>query len=91
MREAHTLITADAGYYSDDNVKALHERSIPALMADNGMRQRDERFAEQGKHKAKGEVLYDKRAQRSSRSSSSGPRTSASTTTTRPPARRARR
>jgi transposase len=62
VREEHTLITADAGYFSDDNVKALHERSIPALIADNGMRKRDERFAEQAKHKAQGEVLYDKRA-----------------------------
>jgi hypothetical protein len=62
VREGHTLITADAGYFSDDNVKALHERSIPALIADNAMRKRDERFAGQGKHRAQGEVLYDKRA-----------------------------
>ena len=62
MREEHTLITADAGYFSDANVKALHERSIPSLIADHGMRKRDERFAEQGKHRAQGEVLYDKRA-----------------------------
>jgi len=61
VREEHTLITADAGYFSDDNVKALHERNIPALIADNGMRKRDERFTEQGKHKAKGDALYDKR------------------------------
>ena len=62
VREEHTLITADAGYFSDDNVKALHERNIPALIADNGMRKRDERFADQDKHKAKGDALYDKRA-----------------------------
>jgi transposase/IS5 family transposase len=62
LRNAHTLVTADAGYFSDDNVAALHERGIPALIADNGMRQRDQRFADQAKHKAKGEVLYDKRA-----------------------------
>jgi transposase len=61
VREAHTLITADAGYFSDDNIGALQERNIPALIADNGMRQRDERFAEQAKHKTKSEVLYDKR------------------------------
>lgn len=61
-READTLITADAGYYNDDNIRTLHERNIPALIADNAMRQRDERFAEQDKHKAKGEVLYDKGA-----------------------------
>jgi hypothetical protein len=62
VREDHTLITADAGYFSDDNVQALHDQGIPALIADNGMRKRDERFAEQGKHKAKGDALYDKRA-----------------------------
>jgi len=62
LREPHTLITADAGYFSDDNIRALHERSIPALIADNAMRQRDERFATQDKHKAKAEVLHDKRA-----------------------------
>ena len=62
VREAHTLITADAGYFSDDNVRALHGQGIPALIADNGMRRRDERFADQAKHKAQGEVLYDKRA-----------------------------
>ena len=61
LREGHTLITADAGYYNDDNIKALHERRIPALVADNAMRQRDERI-DNAHHKAKGEVLYDKRA-----------------------------
>jgi len=61
VREEHTLITADAGYFSDDNVKALHERNIPALIADNAMRQRDERI-DNAHHKAKGDALYDKRA-----------------------------
>ncbi len=61
LRQAHTLVTADAGYFSDDNIKALHERCIPALIADNGMRQRDERI-DNAHHKAKGDALYDKRA-----------------------------
>jgi len=61
LRDDNTLITADAGYFSDDNVRALHERNIPALIADNGMRQRDERI-DNAHHKAKGEALYDKRA-----------------------------
>ena len=60
-RHDNTLITADAGYYSDENVRALHDAGIPALVADNAMRQRDERFAEQARRK-QGEVLYDKRA-----------------------------
>jgi transposase len=61
LREAHTLITAEAGYYSDENVRSLHDQGIPALIADNAMRQRDERFASQQRHKEQGEVLYDKR------------------------------
>ena len=36
-------------------------QGIPALIADNQMRQRDERFIDQGKYKAKDDVLYDKR------------------------------
>jgi transposase len=57
-RAEHTLITADAGYHSDENIQALHERNIPALVADNAMRQRDERFAQQQRHRS--EVLHDK-------------------------------
>jgi hypothetical protein len=59
LRHENTLITADAGYYSDENIRALHDGNIPALVADNAMRQRDERFAQQARHR--GEVLYDKR------------------------------
>ncbi len=55
-----TLYTADAGYHSEHNLKALAQENINALIADNGMRQRDERFKDQGKHKAKPDPLYDK-------------------------------
>ena len=61
LRHEHTVITADAGYHSDDNVKALAEQGVPAMIADNQMRKRDERLADQGKHRAKDEPLYDKR------------------------------
>ncbi|TDM04814.1 MAG: DDE transposase [Ideonella sp. MAG2] len=57
-----TLITADAGYHSDTNVQALHDSNTPAMIADNKMRKRDERFTEQAKHKAKPDPLYDKQA-----------------------------
>lgn len=63
MREAHTVITADAGYHSDANIQALYERGIPAMVADNNMRQRDERIAN-SHHKAKGDALHDKAAVR---------------------------
>ena len=38
------------------------DKAIPALIADNQMCQRDERLQGQGKYKAKGDPLYDKRA-----------------------------
>jgi transposase len=55
-----TLITADAGYHSDANLKVLAEQERPALIADNQMRKRDERFKEQAKYKAQPDPLYDK-------------------------------
>jgi hypothetical protein len=57
-----TLLTADAGYHSEDNLKQLADHKIEALIADNGMRARDERFADQDKHKAKPDPLWDKTA-----------------------------
>ena len=62
LRTEQTLITADAGYHSKDNVQALHLDNIPALIADNQMRQRDARFKDRAKHKSQPDPLYDKRA-----------------------------
>jgi len=41
LRTAQTLITADAGYHSEENLRALCERGVPALIADGLMRRRD--------------------------------------------------
>ena len=60
VRTPQTLITADAGYHSEANLKALHDAAIPALVADGLMRQRDERFAGQDKYKALPDPLHDK-------------------------------
>ncbi|MGE5166830.1 MAG: IS1182 family transposase [Sphingobacteriales bacterium] len=60
LRTDQTLVTADAGYHSEANLKALAEQQIPALIADNGMRKRDERFKDQGKYKQLPDPLYDK-------------------------------
>ena len=60
LRSPATLITADAGYHSEANLKALAEGGIPALIADAGMRARDERFQDQDRHKAKPDPLHDK-------------------------------
>ncbi len=56
-----SLITADAGYHSEANLKALAEMKVDALIADNQMRKRDERFADQDRYKAKPYPLHDKR------------------------------
>ncbi len=61
VRAPQTLITADAGYHSEANLKALHDQAIPALVADGLMRRRDERFANQGKYKVLPDPLHDKR------------------------------
>ncbi len=55
-----TLLTADAGYHSEDNLEQLADCKIDALIADNGMRARDERFADQAQHKAKPDPLWNK-------------------------------
>ena len=57
-----TLLTADAGTHSEQNLKDLADKNIEALIADNGMRKRDERFADQDQHKAKPDPLWDKTA-----------------------------
>ena len=60
MRSGQTLITADAGYHSEDNLRQLHDENIPALIADSQMRKRDERFKGQDKYKALPDPIYDK-------------------------------
>ena len=55
-----TVITADAVYHSRENLEKLQAQGTPAMIADNGMRKRDERFAEKGKYKDKPDPLYDK-------------------------------
>lgn len=55
-----TLITADAGYHSEANLKELAEMEVDALIADNNMRSRDERFADQDKYKALPDPIHDK-------------------------------
>jgi Transposase DDE domain len=62
VRNATTLITADAGYHSEANLQGLHDQGIPALVADNLMRRRDERFANQAKYQQDPDPLADKSA-----------------------------
>jgi len=60
VRAAHTLLTADAGYHSEANLRELAAMQVPALIADNDMRKRDERFATQGRHQDAPDPLHDK-------------------------------
>lgn len=60
LLSANSLITADAGYHSEANLAALDQMKVDALIADNAMRGRDERFADQEKHQVKPDPLYDK-------------------------------
>lgn len=59
--KADTVITADAGYHSEANLQGLKDRNIAAMIADNGMRRRDARYANQAKHKARPDPLHHKR------------------------------
>ena len=56
----NSVITADAGYHSEENLKQLAAMEVEALIADNGMRGRDERFATQERHKQAPDPLHDK-------------------------------
>jgi transposase len=60
VRAAHTVITADAGYHSNENMQALQEAGIAAMVADGQMRKRDERLAGQERHRSKPDPLHDK-------------------------------
>jgi hypothetical protein len=60
QRDKNTVVVADAGYHSEANLAALAERGIDALIADPKMRQRDDRYAEQDKHRAKPDPLHNK-------------------------------
>ena len=60
LRNADTVITADAGYHSEDNLKALSEKCIDAYLPDNGYRKRDERYADQDVHTSKPDPLWNK-------------------------------
>jgi len=63
LRNADTVITADAGYHSAANLKTLDEHQINAYIPDNGYRKRDERYADQCVHAAKPDPLWNKARQ----------------------------
>ena len=60
LRATNTLITADAGYHSEVNLDALAAMRVSALIADNEMRRRDERFATQDQYTVLPNPLHNK-------------------------------
>ena len=60
LRTTDTLITADAGYHSEANLRALADAQVPALIADGNMRKRDTRFATQERYTTLPNPLHDK-------------------------------
>lgn len=56
-------LTADAGYHSKENLKALSEQGVDAYIPDNGYRKRDARYADQSVHAAKPDPLWNKTKQ----------------------------
>jgi transposase len=60
IRVPETVLSADSGYHSKDNVKRLAAAGIEAFIPDNGYRKRDARYAGQAKHRAKPDPLWNK-------------------------------
>lgn len=59
-KEQHTVVCADSGYHSEDNLKQLEQKGIEAFIPDHLYRQRDPRYQGQEQHTAKPEALWDK-------------------------------
>ncbi len=59
---ATTMITADAGYHSEANLRALDTLSVEARIADRDRRRRDERCATQARHRQDPHPLHHKTA-----------------------------
>jgi len=56
----HTVVCADSGYHSEDNLKRLEDKGLEAFIPDQLYRQRDPRYAGQEQHTAKPEALWNK-------------------------------
>jgi transposase len=56
----HTVVCADSGYHSEDNLKQLEAKKLEAFIPDNDYRKRDARYAGQQRHTAKPDALWDK-------------------------------
>jgi hypothetical protein len=57
----YTLMIADAGYHNENNLETLRALGVPAMIADNQLRLRDEQFANRARHKGRVDPLHQKR------------------------------
>ena len=60
IAKENTVLCADSGYHSEDNLKHLEDKGIEAFIPDHLYRQRDPRYAGQQAHTDKPEALWDK-------------------------------
>ena len=60
LAQAHTVVCADSGYHSEENLEQLEDKGLEAFIPDNLYRQRDPRYERQDQHTAKPEALWDK-------------------------------
>ena len=60
LRGEQTVVSADSGYHSEDNLEQLEAQGIEAFIPDNGYRKRDPRYEGQDQHSAKPDALWDK-------------------------------
>jgi transposase len=60
LLKAQTVVCADSGYHSEDNLKQLEAKGIETFIPDNLYRKRDARYAGQQQHTAKPDALWDK-------------------------------
>ena len=60
IAKAHTVVCADSGYHSEENLKQLEDQGTEAYIPDQLYRKRDPRYAGQDTHTAKPEALWDK-------------------------------
>jgi len=61
LAEQATVVCADSGYHSEDNLAMLEQKGIEAFIPDQLYRKRDPRYAGQHEHTSKPEALWDKR------------------------------
>jgi len=60
MAGEHTVVCADSGYHSEDNLKQLEAKGLETYIPDNNYRKRDPRYEGQEQHSAKPDALWDK-------------------------------